>query len=353
VWVAKKSSRFGSNNRIWLKMFPITCDAWTHSDESSCPELEGLGTTNAPSLAHQITDSSSHSFYRPCSGWQIELWMVAVRSELIDPSEELSDDHAHDTQFCCLTTEMPQLHEYGFQTGPVGELESLAGELVERFAQGSASQAAIASASAVLQSTDEVEMAELNDPALAFAEPDDSRNLVGDRGPDASVYVSGDRRDCLRPAPQVLPARQEQRIEEDGLISMARLDRHQIQHPISSSKSEVKSVQEQNQRAWRQAQPPRSQRQLSQRLAKTAAEPLSRKGVPWSKSFQCAPLQQNRLHNSTRHSPRLATAAFLADSPGVSATAALTTSRSEAINFRSATRRFRVQRIHARELSTD
>jgi hypothetical protein len=30
----------GSNNEILLKMFPIACDAWTHSDESGCPELQ-------------------------------------------------------------------------------------------------------------------------------------------------------------------------------------------------------------------------------------------------------------------------------------------------------------------------
>lgn len=334
-------------------MFPITCDAWTRSDESSGPQLERLGTTDASSLTHQITHSSSHSFYGTCSRWQIELWIFPVGSELIGPSEELANDHAYDAQSCHLLSQVPELFEHGFEVGTVGEFESLTGKLVERFAQGSASQSAISSASTALQSADEMEMAELNDPALGGAEPDDSRNLVGDRGPDASAYIAGDRRDGLRPAPQILPSWQEQRIEEHGSILTTRLDCHQIQDPIFSSKPEVNSVQEQNQRSCRQAQPPRSRHQLFQRSTKTAAEPLSRKAVTWGESFQCVPLHQNRFHDARGESPRLAASPFLADSPCMFAIAALTTSRAKAIDFRSATGRFRVRRIHARELATD
>jgi hypothetical protein len=106
--------------------------------------------------------------------------------------------------------------------------------LIKRFAQGSALQSAISSASAVLQSTDEMEMAELHDPALARTEPDD----------------------CLRPAPQVFSAWLKYRIEEDSSILMARLDRHHIQDPVFSSKAEIKSVQAPKTRVlWASAKP--------------------------------------------------------------------------------------------------
>ena len=249
---------------------------------------------------------------------------------MVDPSEKLSNDHAHDAQSCCLANKMPQFFEHGLQPGAIGQLQSLPNMLVKRFAQGSALQPAISSASAVLQSTDEMEMAELHDPALARTEPDNSRNLVGDRGPDASVYTVGDRCDCLRPAPQVFSAWLKHRIEEDGSILLARLDRHHIQDPVFSSKAEIKSVQEQNQGSSGQAQSPRSRHELSQGATKTPTQALMGEAIAWRKSFQ-----------------------FLADSPRSLALTALTTSRTEVINFGLATTGFRVARMHARELDID
>jgi hypothetical protein len=271
---------------------------------------------------------------------------------MVDPPQKLPNDHVHDAQSRRLAHEVLELLEHGFQIGTIGEIESLAGKLVERFAQGSVCQPAISAASAVLQAADEMKMAELNDPALALAEPDDSRNLVGDRGADASVDVSGDGGDRLRPAPQILPAWQEHRIQEHGAILMARLDTHQIQDPIFSSKPEVKSVQHQNQGSCWQAQTARSRYELSQRSTKTPTQALTSKTVAWGKSFQCASVQQDRLQSSGTRSPRLAALPFLANAPCRFAMAALTTSRPEAINFRSATSGVRVPRMHARELDT-
>jgi hypothetical protein len=134
---------------------------------------------------------------------------------------------------------------------------------------------------------------------------------------------------------------------------VARLDRHQIQDPLFSSKPEVNSVQEQNQRPSWQAQNARSPRQLSQGSTKTATQPLTGKAIAWSESFQCASVEQDCLHNSKTRSPRLAASPFLADSPRSPALTALATSRTETIDFRSATWRFRVPRMHARELHLD
>jgi hypothetical protein len=199
-------------------MFTVAHNRRAHSDQSSSPKLQGLRAANASSLAHQITNSSAHGFDSARSGWQIELRIFAIGSELIDPSEELAHDHAYNTQSCCLAFEMPQLFEHGLQMGTIGQIESLSGKLVKGFAQSSASQSAISSASAVLQSADEMEVAELNDPALAAAKPDNPRNLIGDRGPDACAYVSRDCRDRLRPPPQILPPWQEHRSRKTARL---------------------------------------------------------------------------------------------------------------------------------------
>ena len=343
----------GSNKFIWLKMFTVTHDIRTHSYQSRCPQLQRLGTADASSLAHQITHSSSHGFYAARGSGQIQFGIFSIGSEMVDPSEELANDHAYDAQSCGLTDQMPQFFEESFQLSTVGELESLAGQLVKRFAQGSASQPAIAPASAALQSADEMEMAELHDPALAGAEPDNSRNLVGDRGQDASVYVSGDRGEGLRPAPQVLPARQEHRIEEDSSIVVARLDRHQIQDPVFASKAEVNSVQEQNQRPCRQAQKARLGHKPPQGLTTTVPHRLRCKTRAWRQTLQGSTLYQEHFQKLGRTSPTLAASPFLADSPRSLAVTALATSRTEAINLCFATWRFRVRGMHARELDTD
>jgi hypothetical protein len=331
----------------------IAHDNWTHSYQSSRPQIQCLRATNASSLAHQITNSSIHSFYTSRGSRQIQLWIFSIGSEMVDPPEKLPNDHAHDAQSCCLANKAPQFFEHGLQPRAIGQLQSFADLLVKRFAQRSACQVAVSSAAAVLQSADEMKMAELHHPALAFAEPDNSGNLVGDRGLDTSVYRGGDSCECLRPPLHVLPPCQEQRIQEDGAILMARLDCHYIQDPIFSSKTKVKSVQDQHQGSSWQAQTPRSRYELSQRSAKTPTQSLTSKAVAWSESFQCASIPQDCLQSSTTSSATLAAAPFLANSPRPLALTALTTSRTEVIDFGFATGRFRVARMHARELDTD
>jgi len=320
----------------------IAHDSWTHSYQSSCPKLKCLRTAYTSSLSHQITDSSVHSFYAARSSRQIQFWIFSISSEMLNPPQKLPNDHAHDAQSCCLPNKMPQFFEHGLQLGAIGQLQSLPHMLVKRFAQGSALQSAIASTSAVLQSADEMKMAELYDPAVARAEPDNSGNLVGDRSPDASVKGGRDRCECLRPTLHVLSAPQENRIEEDGSILMARLYGHLIQDPVFSSKAKVKSVQDQNQGSSWQAQNPRLRYEMSQASTKTPTQTLTGKAVAWSESFQCASVQQHCLQRSTTASQRLAAAPFLANSSRPLASTALTASRTEAIDFGFATGRLRV-----------
>ena len=154
------------------------------------------------------------------------------------------------------------------------KLESLAGQLIERLAQGSAMESVISSAAAVLQSADEMKMAELNDPALACAEFDNTRNLVGDRGTDTSVYRGRNSCEGVRPPLHVLSAFAQHRIEEDRSILMTRLYRHQIHNPIFAAKAKVQSVQDQNQGTFGQAQIPRSRCELSQSSTKPPTQPL-------------------------------------------------------------------------------
>src|SRR5262249_23865759 len=156
------------------------------------------------------------------------------------------------------------------------QLKSLASMLIKRFAQGSTLQSAIASASAILQSADEMKMAELNDPTLACAQSDNSGNLVGDRGSDAFVYRGRNRWGRVRPPLHVLSAWPQHRIEENGSILMAWLDCHHIQNPIFSSKPEIKSIQDQSHGTFWQAQNPSLRHKPPHNLTPTVSHCLLR-----------------------------------------------------------------------------
>lgn len=272
---------------------------------------------------------------------------------MIDASEKLPNDHAHDTQGFGLENQLSEFFEHGLEPGAVGEFEGLADMLVKRFAHGSACQAVIASATALLQSADEVEVAELHDPALARTELEDSGNLVGDRGPDASVKGKRNGGEGLSPALQVLPPWPEQGIEEDGSILTDGFDRHHIQNPIFPAKAEIKPIQDQNQGASRQAQDPRLEHKSPQGSAPAMPHRLWGKASAGSQTLQRSSLNQNSFQQTGSAPPRLATSFLCPDTPCPLAMAALPTARSEAVDSRSATDRFRVQRIHARELDTN
>lgn len=272
---------------------------------------------------------------------------------MIDSPEKLSNNHPHDTQSFCLANPMVELSEHGSEPTTVGKFESLTGKLIEGLAQSSAMQSVISSAAAVLQSADEMKVAELNDPALGCAEFYNSGNLVGDRGSDAFVDRRRDRCEGVRPALHVLSAWPQHRVEEDRSILMTRLESHHVQDPIFSSKSEVKSIQDQNQRSSCQSQTPRPRCELLQNSAKSPTQPLTSQFVAWGESFQCTSFHKHCVESSRTRSPTLAAAPFSADPPRALALTALTTSQTEMINFGSATPRFRVPRMHARELHTD
>jgi hypothetical protein len=157
----------------------------------------------------------------------------------------------------------------------------------------------------------------------------------------------------VRPALYILSPWQKHRIEEERSILTARFDGHQVQDPMVSLKPKVQSVENQDQRPCWQAQSARSGHELPQGLTTTVPQRLTCKASARCQTFQSSPLHQYCFQKPGRSSPRLASSFLSADAPCTLATAALATSRTEAIDFRSATWRFRVRRIHARELDTD
>src|SRR5574337_1565320 len=83
-------------------MLTVTHDSRTHSYQSSCPQLQCLRATDASRLAHQITNSSAHSFYAARSSRQIQFWIFSIGAEMVDPPQKFPNDHAYDAQSCRL-----------------------------------------------------------------------------------------------------------------------------------------------------------------------------------------------------------------------------------------------------------
>lgn len=331
-------------------MFTVTLNRRTHSYQSSCPELKCLRATDTSSLAHQITDFSSHSFYAASSRRQIELRIFPIRSKLISPPQKFPDRHAHNAGSHWSLNKILQPLENRFQPWTVRYFQRLTGKPVKALSHGSAYQFAFASSSASLQLTDEMELTQLHNPAMLRSQPNDPSDVVGDRGVDAFVDPSGDRCEYLRPTLHILPAREKHRIEENRSILTARLHRHQIQDPMISAKPKIQSVEDQDQRPG-QVQTSGASHILTHRLMEAVAQSsLGKTTVTLRKTFQSPALQKNCVQKPGRKTPPMTTPLLQANPPCAFALTALTTAGTKTVYCRPTARRFRVQGFHAREL---
>ncbi len=331
-------------------MLAITPDAWMHPDQSSCPQLKCMRATDAPSLTHQITNNPPHSFYCSCSGRQIQFRMSPIGSERICSSQKLPYHHAHHTGSHRLLNQFFQTSEHKLQARTVWELQSLAGELIESLANGSACQVALAPPSAALQLADEMKMAQLQDPAFSHSQRGHTSDLVGDHGADALVDIDGNGIDGFRPQTDLFPTREKHRIQKPCTGSIARLQGHQIQDPRLTLEAKIKAVDQQDQWPW-QVQLSGLGHILTHCLLETVTQSsLGKSWVTPCKVFQSPAVQQNGLQKSVWGSPTRTSPLFPANSPRPFAVTALATSRTKTVYGCSTTTRFRVQRLHAREL---
>jgi hypothetical protein len=92
--------------------------------------------------------------------------------------------------------------------------------------------------------------------------------------------------------------------------------------------------------------------EVAQRVAEVIAEPLGRQPISPSIGAECGRSQQDAFHQRLAQAPRWTAALLAADSPCSSTRTALPTSIPEAIDAGSTTCRFRVQSMHACEVST-
>jgi len=332
-------------------MLTITRDLWTLSDQSSCPHLQCVRTADASGLAHQITNNSPHRFHRPSGSGQVQMRVFAIGPELIGTPEKLPHHHAGAGSTARLTDQFFQPLKDPLELGTVGKLQCLTGKLVANFTHGSVCDLSLSPSPVALQLADKVKMTQLQDPAFVHGQGGDTPDLVGHQGLNALVRSDRNGADGLRPTTDLLPTRKQQRVQEKSVVLVTGFQPHQIQHPRTSVETKVKPVDQKDQWPCWHTQGARSGHELMHGPTKTVTQGLRSKPSTWSKALQRPSLQQHCVQKSRRSSPTLAASFFSADAPRALAMAALTTPRAKAINFDSTTGRFRVQRIHARELS--
>ena len=332
-------------------MLTVTHDLWPQPDQSSRPHLECLRAADASSLAHQVTNNSPHSFHRAGGSGQVQMRILAIGSELVSPPQKLPHHHADTGRTARLTGHFFQTLKDPLELGTIGKLQCLTGELVAKFTHVSACDFSLSPSPVALQLADKVKMTQLQDPAFVHGQGGDTPDLVGHQGLNALVRSDRNGADGLRPTTDLLPTRKQQRVQEKSVVLVTGFQPHQIQHPRTSVETKVKPVDQKDQWPCWHTQGARSGHELMHGPTKTVTQGLRSKPSTWSKALQRPSLQQHCVQKSRRSSPTLAASFFSADAPRALAMAALTTPRAKAINFDSTTRRFRVRRIHARELS--
>ena len=343
----------GSNKFFLLKVFAITHNFRTSADQSRGPQVECLWGANASSLTHQVSNNSPHRFHRPGRGRQVQIGKFTIGPELICAPEKLSHHPAGTDSAAGLTNEVFEAPKDPLKLVTVGKLQCLTGELIAGFTHGSVSEGSLSGSPIALQLADEMEMTQLQGPTFVCRQRGNTSDLIGDYGRNALLYAQRNGADRFQPAIEILPTREKQGIEEKSVISMTRFECHEIKHPRAASETKVKAVDQEHQWACRYVQGAILRHHSTQGSTKTMTQGLRGQSGAWSEPFQSFSFQQHGIQKTGGGPPTLATSFFLPDAPRPLAMAALTTSRAEAVSPGPATGRFRVQRIHARELHTD
>jgi hypothetical protein len=345
------NSKFGSNKFFLLKMFTITHDLRTPSYQSGHPDLERLRAADAPGLAHQVANDSPHRFHRAGCCRQVQLGEFTICPEVLCSSEKLPHNHASTNSTTRSTDEFFEAAKDPLQLATIRKFQRLAGELVAEFTHISASDGSLSGSAIALQLADEMKVTELQDPPVVRSQRRNASDLVGDDGLNARARSWRNGTDRFQPTSEILPTRKKQRVQEKRVVLMTRFERHQIKHPRSAVETKVKTIDQKHQWAYWHTQLSMLRDESRQGLTKTITQSLMSQAGPLSKTFQRPSFQQYRVQKAGRRPPTLASLFFSPNTPRTLALAALTTPRAKTINFGSTTRRFRVRRIHARELS--
>ena len=331
-------------------MFAIAHDLWMHSDHRSDPKSECLWAADTSGATHEIPNDSSHRFHRAGRAGQLQMRMRTIGPELFGSPEKFPNHHVDTARATRLTQQSSHTLQDTLELGTIRKLQRLTGKSVESLTHAFAYDFSPSPSLAALYLADEVKVTQLQDPAFVHGQGGNAPNLVGDQGANAFVQPYRNRVDGLHPTADFLPTRKKQRVQEESVVLVTRLQAHQVQDPWTSVEAKVKTVDQKYQWA-RESYNSGTGYRAVQESTETVTEGLRRKTAVLPRDiFQRPPMHKDCFEYRRRQSPRTTASFFLPDSPGALAVAALAASRAKTVNFRLTTTRFRVQCLHAREL---
>lgn len=270
---------------------------------------------------------------------------------MVDISKKLPDSHAHLARRQWLSNCEPQATEGSSKRRTVGKLQSLTGELIESFSDFPAGQGLFASTSSTLQLADEMEVTELQHPAILASQRLHAPEVVCHQGPNATLGLGCNSFKDLPPDHGVLPAREQEGVHKDSIILITGFKRHQIQHPREPSEAKPQPIDQQDQVSCGIISDSRAGQKAIQGLAEAVTEALGCKTTATCVASKRVFPNQDPVQQVFGIAAMWPASFLSTYPPRPSTTAALFAPGTKTVKFGPTTGRFRVQGIHARELS--
>jgi len=279
-----------------------------------------------------------------------EFRVDAVGSIMMDVSEKLAHRHAHLACGQWLAHSGLQASEGYLKERTIREFQRLASQMVQSLSDFPSSQGLLVAAAAPLKLTDEVEMTELEDPAVLAGERFHASKVVGYHSLDAAFGRGWDGLKDLLPDLNILAAIEKQGIQEHGVIFGAGFQCHQIQYPGEAAEAKPQAVDQEHQVSCRIVVAARLSDKVKQSFAKAVTEGLRCGGS--AQEHPKSPLgQEDSIQKVQTDSAMWATSSLLPNPPSSSTTAALPPPQTVRVNCRTTTGGFRMHGFHAYELS--
>ena len=282
----------------------------------------------------------------------MKLVMGSVRSVIRHRFEKVTQDSLepqcdgiHSSQLVQAYNQIPQvLFVRGF--------EGIADQLVELFANYTASQGSPGPFPLDLKFSDEMEVAELENPTVLFGDSFHSIQIVDDKRANSKPDFGRKTLERLLPTESAFFAGQKQGIEKDSRLPRARFHRHQVEYPRPSAEVKAQTIDQEGQRTAGKFLATGTSHKALESLSEPVAEVGQRYlRPPMGQVLKRKPLEKDLLEDLGRH-PETRTTAFAgANRPGSFAVTTLAASTTKPENFGLTTRGFRMLSVHTRELS--
>lgn len=324
-------------------MLAVTRDLRSVTDERNGPLLQRTRGAEIAHTARQIPKQASHGLHRIGRGGQVQVRMKVVGPIAVALSEKLADHHLQPPGGERLPEQALEPPHHVGEGRPRGDVQGLPHQLVGQLPHRYPADAGFAAAPSGVQPADQVEVAQLEHPALAARQPFDPPHIVAHEGLNPRRQGAGNRLEDPGPLADLLAPREQDRIQEDGPIVPTGLDGHEIEHPRLPLEAEPEPIGQEDEGPRGGGRRARRRRDAGEQPAEPGAEGLRRHAVVSAReALQGLVLSQHAVEQPGSEPQAGASPLAGAGPPRPLAGLALTAPRAKVVNRSLATGRFRM-----------